>query len=273
MASGQSSGRLFRDAGFHDFDLTPHPSWWQARQSKIEKIVLLIAEIMPLHMKKNLLLGHGWHLTGNSLKWLTISYPVIWCDSPLNSTLNRCTFPIDIQNHSTISFHQHGSSEGQVITIRHAVKGSIPGNHKDLWPRLLIPLSLCPLYLHEPISPPRQSSACSPSILELLSLEVSQGNSPRSCHTGCFFLGPSPSFGCVISHPKCEISHPKEVPDVFLRPFSSSLWGSKQELATETDKLKLISLLRSPSKCPLGGTTLGTEKTTCISRKKKHTTI
>lgn len=118
---------------------------------------------MPLHMKKNLLLGHGWHLTGNSLKWVTISYPVIWCDSPLNSTLNRCTFPIYIQNHSTFSFHQHGSSEGQVITIMHAVKGSVPGNHKDLWPRLLIPLSLCPLYLHEPISPPRQGSACSPS--------------------------------------------------------------------------------------------------------------
>ena len=122
----------------------------------------------------------------------------------------------------------------------------------------------CPLYLHEPISPPRQGSACSPAILELLSLEVPQGNSPGSCHTRCFFLGPSPFFGCDLT---------KEAPDVFLRPFSSSLWGSKQELATETDKLKLISLLRSRSKCSLGGTTLGTEKTTCISRKKKHTTI
>lgn len=184
---------------------------------------------MPLHMKKNLLLGHGWHLTGNSLKWVTISYPVIWCDSPLNSTLNRCTFPIYIQNHSTFSFHQHGSSEGQVITITHAVKGSVPGNHKDLWPRLLIPLSLCPLYLHEPISPPRQGSACSPSHSRAAITGGSSGKLSRVLPHRMFFLGPSPSFGCDLT---------KEAPDVFLRPFSSSLWGSKQELATETDKLQ-----------------------------------
>lgn len=197
MARGQSSGRLFRDAGFHDFDLAPHPSWWQGRQSKIEKIVLLIAEIMPLHMKKNLLLGHGWHLTGNSLKWLTISYPVIWCDSPLNSTLNRCTFPIDIQNHSTFSFHQHGSSKGQVITIRHAVKRSLPGNHKDLWPRLLIPPSL-------PALPPR-AHFTSTSGLRLLSFHS------RAAITG----GSSGKLSRVLPH---KMLFPRSFP--FLRVWS-----------------------------------------------------
>lgn len=163
---------------------------------------------MPLHMKKNLLLGHGWHLTGNSLKWLTISYPVIWCDSPLNSTLNRCTFPIYIHNHSTFSFHQHDSSEGQVITIRHAVKGSVLGNHKHL----------CPLYLHEPISPPRQGSACSPSHSRAAITGGSSGKLSRFLPHRMLFPRSFP-FLRVWS----------EAPDMFLRPFSSSLWGSKQE--------------------------------------------
>lgn len=218
MAWGQSSRRPFRDAGCHDFHLAPRPSWWQGGQSKTEKIALLIAEIMSLHMKKNLLLGHGWHLTGNSLKWLTISYSVISCDSPLNSTLNRCTFPIYIQIHSTFSFHQYGSSKRQVITIMHAVKGSVPGNHKDLWPQLLIPLSLSPLYLHKPISPPHQGSACSPFHSRAAITWRFLRETPRCCCTGCFFLGPSPSFGCDIT---------KEAPDVILRAFSSSPWEKK----------------------------------------------
>ena len=105
MARDQFSGRLFRDTGFYDFHLTPHPSLRQGEQSKIEggnSPTNSREESLPLYMKESILLGHGWHLTGNSLKWLTISYPVIWCDSPSNSTLNRCTFPIYIQNHNTL---------------------------------------------------------------------------------------------------------------------------------------------------------------------------
>lgn len=37
MAKGQSLGRLFRVTGFHDFQLAPHPSWWQGGQRMIER--------------------------------------------------------------------------------------------------------------------------------------------------------------------------------------------------------------------------------------------
>lgn len=49
--------------------------------------------VLPLCTKENVLLGHCWHLIGNSLKWLTISYPVISCDSPFNGTLTDTHFP------------------------------------------------------------------------------------------------------------------------------------------------------------------------------------
>lgn len=101
------------------------------------------------HIKENILLGHGWHLVGNSLKWLTTSYPVILCDSSFNSTLNRCTFPIYIQNDSKFSFHRYGSCE-QWGKRRRMFKGTTqisgPGclsQHSSA--------SICPLHLDEPL--------------------------------------------------------------------------------------------------------------------------
>lgn len=49
--------------------------------------------VLPLYTKENVLLGNCWHLIGNSLKWLTISYPVISLDSPCNGTLTDAHFP------------------------------------------------------------------------------------------------------------------------------------------------------------------------------------
>lgn len=81
--------------------------------------LLRAEEWTALHIKESVWLGHGWPVIGNSLKWRTISYPVIWCDSPCNSTLSRCTSPIYIPNHSKFAFYHYGSSERGAMRCAH----------------------------------------------------------------------------------------------------------------------------------------------------------
>lgn len=63
--------------------------------------------------KGNILLGHGWHLIGNLLKWHIISYPVIWCGSLFNGMQNKCTVLFAFKNSKFSSPLHDASSEGE----------------------------------------------------------------------------------------------------------------------------------------------------------------
>lgn len=106
---GQGGGRVCTSEGYS----LSSPTWsLTPAGGKVGANGLLRAEEWTaLHIKESVWLGHGWPFIGNSLKWRTISYPVIWCDSPCNSTLSRCTSPIYIPNHSKFAFYHYGSSE------------------------------------------------------------------------------------------------------------------------------------------------------------------